>query len=756
MANNIDFITSIRVESDFEEVVRRVAKYIYGAEAYLVGGPYDGGRDLIYKNLGKEAKVAIQISIQRTKIEEKLMHEAKNVQKLNTEYSYPSRLTFFWSQTMSASKQLIHKKNIRNATGVELEIYDATQLEQIITHDEPSIFEYLLAAIHEVNYVTSPIDAKARAFYDYLTLGKDAVNLKTSTIDAQIVSSLSQGSKARELLIAELEEIGIRVGVANMRITALQDDKRVIEEEAVISLSQNEALRIRNILRRDESDKAELIAVFKEISEAEAGIDLSNDIFELTKEAYRASVEVQISEVAFESPKFSKAKEVVQKLETLLLSEGAKTEKEAKKIAKRLIEAGAKNEYFSNQCSSLLCVNLFNQRRLDRYIREKNFFIYLDATVFIRYLALFHFKEREFYDREMTTTANLRDSIKGLENSKLKITREHLEETLRHITQAEKISKFANDKLIQKFGESKNVYYNLYLTKKNRKNEYSFVDFLRDIIGYEEGAVNAGSLFDELQSCAQRFLKLAQIEIADYNNNLEYDPIARKIITRYEQWTTQIGKPRKHRAALNDLKASYILSDDSRHLDKNNTGHVPMFITWDSTQHHFRDIYRAEFPHAEWLVYSPQRAIERFSMLDFSMDSKIIKDSVLAILDEDYIKDSSLIDTLSIFLNDDTIESDAVISVLTRLSGRLHSEAGDSAHFELEEKNLISDALLLLQYEFNSRFEALKKLFADKASEVKIIDILSRYVSGGLDKKALLTEFSAMLAPDILNSEPVA
>ena len=396
MANNIDFITSIRVESDFEEVVRRVAKYIYGAEAYLVGGPYDGGRDLIYKNLGKEAKVAIQISIQRTKIEEKLMHEAKNVQKLNTEYSYPSRLTFFWSQTMSASKQLIHKKNIRNATGVELEIYDATQLEQIITHDEPSIFEYLLAAIHEVNYVTSPIDAKARAFYDYLTLGKDAVNLKTSTIDAQIVSSLSQGSKARELLIAELEEIGIRVGVANMRITALQDDKRVIEEEAVISLSQNEALRIRNILRRDESDKAELIAVFKEISEAEAGIDLSNDIFELTKEAYRASVEVQISEVAFESPKFSKAKEVVQKLETLLLSEGAKTEKEAKKIAKRLIEAGAKNEYFSNQCSSLLCVNLFNQRRLDRYIREKNFFIYLDATVFIRYLALFHFKEREF------------------------------------------------------------------------------------------------------------------------------------------------------------------------------------------------------------------------------------------------------------------------------------------------------------------------------------------------------------------------
>lgn len=102
------------------------------------------------------------------------------------------------------------------------------------------------------------------------------------------------------------------------------------------------------------------------------------------------------------------------------------------------------------------------------------------------------------------------------------------------------------------------------------------------------------------------------------------------------------------------------------------------------------------------------------------------------------------------------IEADAVISVLTKLSGRLHSEAGDAAHFELEEKSLISDALLSLQYEFNNRFEALKKLFADEPSEAKIIDILSRYVSGRLDKGALVAEFSAMLAPDVLDSEAVA
>jgi hypothetical protein len=754
MANNIDFITSIRIESDFEEIVRRIVKHIYDAEAYLIGGPYDGGRDLIYKNRGKEVKEAVQITIQRTKIEEKLLHEANNVLKLVSEHSYPSRLIFFWSQTMSASKKLSHKKMVRDATGVELEIYDATELEQIITNDEPSIFEYLLSVIHKVNYVTPPIDAKARAFYDYLTLGKDAVNLKTSTIDAQIVSALLQGSHMRTQLMAELENIGIKAGVANGRIAALKGKNRILDDGAIVSLSHNEALRIENILRKDEADKAELLTVLKDVSEVEAGIDLSHEAFELIKEAYRASVEVQISEITFESPKLTKAKEIVRKLEALILSKGAKNEKEAKTIAKKLIEAGAQNEYFSNQCSSLLCLNLFNQSRLERYIRERSFFIYLDATVFIRYLALFHFKTREAYDREMTATANLRDSMKGLGNSRIRITREHLEETLRHITQAEKISKFANDKLIQKFGESKNVYYNLYLAEKGRKKQYSFADFLKDLIGYENSGTRVGSAFDEYLSCVQRFLKLAGIEIAEYYGDaLEVDPIARKIVTRYEYWAAQIGKQRKHRAALNDLSASYIFSDDSRHRDAKGVGHVPMFITWDSTQHHLRDLFRAEFPHAEWLVYSPQRAIERFSMLDFSMNSKIIKDNVLVILDEDYIKDSSLIDTLAIFLNDNMIESDAIISVLTRLSGRLHSETGDAAHFELEEKNLISDALISLQYEFNSRFASLKKLFSDELSESKIVDILSRYISGDLNKDALLKAFDEMLAVAVSNSK---
>ncbi|BCN38387.1 hypothetical protein ALDI51_17060 [Alicycliphilus denitrificans] len=81
MANNIQFITSINRQTDFEDIVRPVAKFIYGAEAYLVGGPYDGGLDLIYKAAGREIKEAVQITIQEKNLETKILEDAKKNKK---------------------------------------------------------------------------------------------------------------------------------------------------------------------------------------------------------------------------------------------------------------------------------------------------------------------------------------------------------------------------------------------------------------------------------------------------------------------------------------------------------------------------------------------------------------------------------------------------------------------------------------------------------------------------------------------------
>ncbi|PPD18897.1 MAG: hypothetical protein CTY18_02350 [Methylomonas sp.] len=136
-------------------------------------------------------------------------------------------------------------------------------------------------------------------------------------------------------------------------------------------------------------------------------------------------------------------------------------------------------------------------------------------------------------------------------------------------------------------------------------------------------------------------------------------------------------------------------------------------------------------------------------MVDFKMRSDIIKDNVLAIFDEDYMRDSSLTDTLAIFLGDNRIESDAIISVLTKLSGRMHGETPDSGHFEIDERSTVSRALLTIQNEFRDNFDTVRKLFTNPDEEDEIINILSKYMEGKIKDDELKTEFNLLLNKEI-------
>lgn len=738
MANNIQFITSITRQTDFEDIIRRVVKVIYDADAYLVGGPYDSGMDLIYKRVGIEAKEAIQITIQEKNIDDKILEDARKTRRLADEHQYPERLTLFWSKTMSNRKKLDLKKLVRSETGIELEIYEATQIDQIITEDEPEILAYLLKTIHKIDVnKTTHIDPKDRAFYDYLALGRDTANLKNSIIDAQIISRLLNSPLSKEDLAGQLESSGVRRGVTSARASALAKAGRIRVVEDGLSLTANEHARITNILAKDEAERLDLLRRLSTYSIQKIGQDISKEALEIIIDVYRASsVDIQMSEVIFEPPRMTIAKNLVTKLEVLIQSRGNIGNTETRHLAKELLKIGAENNYLSNQCSSLLCIQLLSQRKLEKYIQGKIFFIYLDATVYIRYLALYGFNKPEYFDAEMSITADLREAIKNLPAYRVAITRDHLEETVRHITQAEKISRFASDDIISKFGESKNVYFNLYARERRRLSSFSFDGFLEKLIGYERSSAAGDTNFNAYMACIQRFNSIAKIEVPE-SQNIEHDQTAKRISSRYETWAAQVGKFRKHRSAFNDVAAAYIMSDENRNRDSNGYGHTPIFVTWDSTQHQLRQIFREDFSHAEWFVYSPQRAIERFSMLDFSVDTKVIKDSVLAIIDEDYTKDSSLIDALAGIFGEDKVEADAIISVLAKLSGRLHGEASESSHFEAEEKTTIAEALLNIEYEFRTVFDEVRKSFATPENQDRIVTMLSNYLDGSLKMDGL-------------------
>jgi hypothetical protein len=70
-------------------------------------------------------------------------------------------------------------------------------------------------------------------------------------------------------------------------------------------------------------------------------------------------------------------------------------------LASELLEIAGENEYLSRHCSAKLCVNFLSDSKLEKYIEDKSFYIYLDAPVLIPYLITIMFKDISLFDKSI-------------------------------------------------------------------------------------------------------------------------------------------------------------------------------------------------------------------------------------------------------------------------------------------------------------------------------------------------------------------
>lgn len=476
MDNNILFITSIERFNDFEEVVRRFLQRIFNADAYITNGPYDGGKDVVYSIRGREIREVIQVSITKKGLEAKLEADLVKTYDLIQEHNYSPVLNFFWSQTISESKLDALKSNARRNYGITLEFYDANRISQKITNDYPEILTFLLEDIHK--YQSSKkdeLDIKEIAFYEYLVLSKDAADLKNVIIDSYIVSLLTIQGKSEFDLRNETQILGLHYENLKNRLYLLKRDNRIILEGDTYTLSEVESKRIRNLELKEIAKREEVLTIISNATSQYFSENISLEVLDLIKEAYAESVNLQLSELNFESPRNKIVKEIIIQLERLIIEKGKTTSLLSSKLANELVELSGQNEYLSDYCSSRLCITLLNQKKLERYIDNKTFYIYLDAPVLIPYLVALRYDRFSNGEKSINTVKRLKKIIYNIKNRHLRVTQEHLEETARHLENAIKISSFANDELVGKLGNSKNVFFNTYLSlKKSQPSSYNF------------------------------------------------------------------------------------------------------------------------------------------------------------------------------------------------------------------------------------------------------------------------------------------
>lgn len=743
MENNQKFISTIKNETDFEELVRRYVSHAFGVEAYLIGGPWDNGKDLVYKIRNKEIKEATQISIQENRLEEKIEADLKKIATLVDEHNYPATLNFFWSHPASEFTLDKIKSKAKKEYGITLEFFDAKRLGQDITNNYPDLLNFLIKDIHKLSANTDLIlDIKQRTFYEYLLLSKDSANLKNSITDANILSLLSEGDKTLDEIFESIDGISIKRGTLIGRLNYLSKSGRIILNIPNYSLSLQEKIRIENTLLRETAQEVELIELLKRELVQYNGEKLAAQILDLIKKAYEASVDVQITELDFQPPKAQIIKTIINEL-SVLITKNCNLDSNnisAEALSQHLVELANESSYLSEHCSAKLCLNLLSNRKLEKYIEEKMFFIYLDAPVLIPYLAVTRFSKKELLDRSLKNVNIMRESINGLKNKKIRATIEHFEETVRHLEQADKISQFATADLINELGGTKNVFLNIYLKwKADQPDRFGFHNFLFEFIGIEDEDIPITNRFDAYAACVHDFLQVCNIEIIDYFDNLPIDYLY-KVKSKFSREIAL--KNRAPKAIENDVISSAVLGDNRLHCDDKGYFSTPMIVTLDSTQYELRNVVRSFYPSYEWLVYTPQRAIERLSMLGMKISPSSLKDGVLATISEEYFfkeNTTSLIDTLSIIVGDNPAEQGEIVNLITRLKRKVIGENIDQNEIDIEKYNIISQVLLFTHREFKNEMKKVRKLFSDEKYKETLVDLLSHTIVSGFNEKSKTT-----------------
>lgn len=740
MVNDLDvWIQNIKDSKQYNKLVKKyLENKIKGSTVTISDGTNDGGQDFVLRNSQEVIiKKIIQATVQKTAIESKITTDLKKANELINENSFETTVLYFCSQPISQSK-VNQLDNIAGELGIFLDLYDSKRLAQELER-YPDLVKFLLVDIHQVNtYIDEQvINSSQRVLYDYLLMSKESVEFKLAIFTAHVLSLIY----ISPMTLSDIQKACLDFHVSNStvsgRLQNLVKQKRITFSEEKYSLTPEEIQRINNNKIIESEQRSSIIKKLEIILSENNLQALAEQILENFQEVYQSSLDLQLTEMSFIPPKNNITKDIVSKIKSIIKTSSPQLNKDQiESIINQLIEELASNEYLANKCSADLCMSLILDNKLEKYIKNKVFYIYIDAPVLIPYLITLKFPPDkngvDIFDRSLMNVKHMGEIINNIQDKKIRVTADHFEETVRHLEHAYKLSLFVTDNLLNELGNSKNVYFNIYLKWKSAEKlpEFSFREFLYKFIRLDQDTpLNTQNTFNTFYSKLSDFTSILQIQII---SNFDVPNTYIENVKKTYRWISDSFKERNIRSLENDIRCTYLLLNETEHLDSDGILSSPIFITLDGSQYQLRDAVRRVEPHSEWSIYTPQKAIERFSMLSLKINPRILKEGLLASFYENYYFEtntSSLIDTLSIILGDKPAESSDLIDFLLDLKTKISNDSLEPEEINIEKYNILSDILLYTYYEFRNDFEKIKKLFNDDRTKNTIQELLIKTIA---------------------------
>jgi hypothetical protein len=731
-------------EENFYLLVRNYMREYYGTkEVNITNGPYDGGIDLSIIKEGREIKRNIQITVQKKNLETKFIEDLEKA-KLNIDnYGYSDNMDYFLSIPISKSKKNEWERVAIINFGINLRIFDAIKLADDSTQYD-SIKKTIFSIYGEIKVPEQyKTDKQTKVLYDMLAMGRNTGEIKKEFIHSFFRSYLyefpdSTVEQVHEALENKLTpKYDQRFYRDKLNFLKGRGILETPNGKELYRLSDTERKNIDDILSTVDAQEALLFSQIESYLDTYSIRDKAKDVIDNLKTLYNNNYEIEIEELSSTTDNYkSSIKKIFDEL-AKFFKDKAKPQ-QINEIVEGLLKITDENEYFGKIGVSMMFMNLFKSDKLEEYINQNKQNLYFDTQILLRMLCV-NYKNVEYKDYYYTTIQELMEIV-GRYGKTIRFftSIDYVIEVAAHIQEALKLDRFLKLPFAEKFGPSRNVFYNFYvfLSKEGFVNFNSFKDFIEDLIGVELSSPNDSKFIDYIADRIGEILDMLNIGVVSHP--FYETKLYAELKKRYEIALTYTNKERSFGTREHDIRMALYLSHRELHIDPDGQFNEPYLITWDSSFHEIKKILFPAYSNKliKWYLYSPFQFMDRLSVLNFKVNPKAITYNIIALAENKYNISSkaSFLDVISSLFNKEDISKLKLAQKLADLREQTINQEQDSDFKSFsDDLSPLTDILLKLRnsyYKSSSAFKPfeLVSVFENNNLEDKIISIITKHI----------------------------
>ncbi|WP_284651231.1 hypothetical protein [Flavobacterium terrisoli] len=652
----VNLISSLE-DPEFDNVAKLYLQEVDGIKNVInCNGPWDKGLDMRHVNVSQIDTQYQITTIAEKRFDEKILDDLKKAKRNVDDYKLPNKVKFFYSLPLSNTQVLKYKKFAKETYDIILDIVEANSLAEIAAY-YPSI-EDLLFKIADFDkyrggdeFFNNP---RVKSFYDLMSFGS-STDIKYNIVKAYLLYYLCEQEKVSVDSLLKITNTHFTSQFDSNYFESLlrrmSSERLISYKDGEVQLTDREKNRISQLLDDYGKEEALLKKELSKVLENYNILNLLDEIIPKLTELYESNFEINLGE-------FTRRDTPVQDLQTSTraFNEYLKTKlsepSQSENLTKELLSIADKSELLSRIAAGQVYSKVSDPDRLQDYITQhnNNKTIFLDTNFIIVALCVFYESSTE-YDNYHFKVAKQFLNFAKKNNLHLVALRSYALETANLFKDALDIIPFTKLELFESLGGSSNILYRFYKHLKDfgqlHKEDESFEDFLKEF----KFEVKKGQPDYDYIEQMEWLLDSMEIEVEI--------PEKYELIKTREIITKDLSSHQKYKsnfAINNDAIMLCRLGDNDFEVNPID----PIFCTWDMSLFRVRRLFFEENPNCtKWLMYSPTRLMDHFSMMNFQVRKGTLFNEVLSILDVDFgfqEKTQTLLDAMITIINpNDTV-----------------------------------------------------------------------------------------------------